>query len=136
MDENIRPNRRQLLSGIAGTIALPHVVASSALGKAGSPAASERITMGAIGVGGRGKKIMEALIGRSDCRMLAVCDVDSRRLIQARDIVNAQYGNSDCAAYGDYRELLARDDIDAVLIASPEQANRMLTRPMLSPWHV
>jgi predicted dehydrogenase len=77
--------------------------------------------MGAIGVGGWGKKTMEALIGRPDCRMLAVCDVDSRRLIQARDIVNAQYGNSDCAAYGDYRELLARDDIDAILIASPDQ---------------
>jgi predicted dehydrogenase len=121
MGENIQLNRRQLLSGIAGAIALPHVVASSALGKAGSTAASERITMGAIGVGGRGKMIMEALIGRSDCRMLGVCDVDSRRLDQARDIVNSKYDNPDCAAYADYRELLARDDIDAVLIASPDQ---------------
>ena len=121
MDENIQLNRRQLLSGIAGTISLPHVVASSVLGKAGSAAANERITVGTIGVGGRGKKIMEALTGRSYCRMLAVCDVDSRRLNQARDIVNSRYGNSDCAAYGDYRELLARDDIDAVLIASPDQ---------------
>lgn len=121
MGRNIRLNRRQLLSGIAGTIALPHVVTSSVLGKAGAPAASERITMGTIGAGGRGKQIMEALTGRPDCRMLAVCDVDSSRLDKAREIVNNRYGNSDCAAYADYRELLARDDIDAVLIASPDQ---------------
>ena len=56
MDENIRPNRRQLLSGIAGTIALPHVVASSALGKAGSPAASERITIWEPSVSAGGAK--------------------------------------------------------------------------------
>ena len=121
MHKIIRPNRREVLSGIAGMIALPHVMASSALGRAGNAAASERVTMGAIGVGGRGRKIMEALIGRNDCRMLAVCDVDSRRLDQARDIVNTKYGNSDCAVYGDYRDILARDDIDAVLIASPDQ---------------
>jgi len=121
MEKSIRPDRRQFLSGIAGAIALPHVVASSALGKAGAVAASERISTGTIGVGGRGKQIMQALIGRSDCRMLAVCDVDSRRLSQASDMVNSKYGNSDCVAYSDYRELLARDDIDAVLIASPDQ---------------
>ena len=121
MQNRIRLNRRELLSGVAGIIAFTHVVPSSALGSDGGIAASERITMGAIGVGGRGRKIMEALIGRKDCRMVAVCDVDSRRLDQARDIVNSRYGNSDCAAYSDYRELLARDDIDAVLIASPDQ---------------
>ncbi|MBL7189606.1 MAG: Gfo/Idh/MocA family oxidoreductase, partial [Phycisphaerae bacterium] len=121
MERSIRLSRRQLLSAIAGTIALPHVVASSALGGAGAAAPSERITMGTIGVGGRGRQILQALMGRPDCRMLAVCDVDSRRLNQASDIVNSKYGNSDCAAYADYRELLARDDIDAVLIASPDQ---------------
>jgi hypothetical protein len=109
-----------MLSGIAGMIAFPHLVASSALGKAGTAAASERVATGAIGVGGRGRQILQALMGRPDCRMLAVCDVDSRRLDQARDIVNSKYGNADCAAYADYRELLIRDDIDAVLIASPD----------------
>ena len=116
----IRPSRREMLSGIAGMIAFPHLVASSALGKAGTAAASERVATGAIGVGGRGRQILQALMGRPDCRMLAVCDVDSRRLDQARDIVNSKYGNADCAAYADYRELLIRDDIDAVLIASPD----------------
>ena len=121
MGKNMQLNRRQLLSGIAGVLTFPHVVVSSALGKTGTAAPSERITMGTIGVGGRGRQILQALMGHSDCRMLAVCDVDSRRLDQGRDIVNSKYGNSDCAAYSDYRELLARDDIDALLIASPDQ---------------
>ena len=120
MHDIIRPSRREVLSGIAGVIAFPHVVASSALGRTGTAAASERVATGAIGVGGRGRQILQALMGRSGCRMLAVCDVDSRRLDQARDIVNSKYGNADCAAYADYRELLIRDDIDAVLIASPD----------------
>ncbi len=121
MKNGIRLNRRQLLSGIAGAIAFPYLVPSSAVGNSGTVAASERITMGTIGVGGRGKQIMQALLGRADCRMVAVCDVDSKRLDQARDIVNAYYGDSDCVTYSDYRELLARGDIDAVLIASPDQ---------------
>jgi predicted dehydrogenase len=114
-------NRRQLLSGLVASVTVPYIIPSSAPGKSNNISPSNRITMGTIGVGGRGKKIMEALVGRSDCRMLAVCDVDSRRLRQARDIVNSKYDNSDCRVYRDYRELMARDDIDAVLIASPDQ---------------
>jgi predicted dehydrogenase len=77
--------------------------------------------MGCIGVGGQGKQVMRSLMGQPGCRMLAVCDVDAKRLNGARDIVNAQYGNQDCATYGNFRELLAREDIDAVLIATPDQ---------------
>ncbi|MHC4434862.1 MAG: Gfo/Idh/MocA family protein [Planctomycetota bacterium] len=121
MNKDVRLNRREFVSGIAGILTFPHVVASSALGRAGAAAASQTVSMGAIGIGGRGRQILQALMGRSDCRMLAVCDVDSGRLDQARDIVNSKYDNSHCAAYSDYRDLLVRDDIDAVLIASPDQ---------------
>ena len=121
MDTNMQLNRREFLSGIADILTFPPVVASSALGRAGTATASQTVATGAIGIGGRGRQILQALMGHSDCRMLAVCDVDSRRLYQARNIVNSKYGNSDCTAYSDYRELLARDDIDAVLIASPDQ---------------
>jgi len=121
MYKSVRLNRRQLLSGIAGAIVFPYLVPSSAIGGSGTVAASETITMGTIGVGGRGKQIMQALMGQPGCRMVAVCDVDSKRLNQARDIVNTKYGDSDCSAYCDYRELLWRSDIDAVLIASPDQ---------------
>lgn len=114
-------SRREFLSRSACLAVFPYVVSSSALGDAGGEAASSRITMGAIGVGGRGKQVMQSLMGQPGCRMLAVCDVDAKRMNQARDMVNTQYGNQDCATYGDYRELLAREDIDAVLIASPDQ---------------
>ena len=114
-------SRREFLAGGVGLVAFPCVVPSSALGKASSVSVSNRVTMGTIGTGGRGKEVMRSLMGRPGCAMLAVCDVDGKRLNEARGIVNAQYGNQDCAAYGDYRDLLARADIDAVLIASPDQ---------------
>ncbi|MHC4627803.1 MAG: hypothetical protein ACYTDV_12535 [Planctomycetota bacterium] len=90
MNKDVRLNRREFVSGIAGILTFPHVVASSALGRAGAAAASQTVSMGAIGIGGRGRQILQALMGRSDCRMLAVCDVDSGRLDQARDIVNSK----------------------------------------------
>jgi len=114
-------SRREFLASGMSLLALPYAVSSSALGQAGSVAPSNRVTMGTIGTGGRGKQVMRSLMGRPGCAMLAVCDVDGKRLNEARGIVNAQYGNQDCAAYGDYRDLLARADIDAVLIASPDQ---------------
>ena len=114
-------SRRGFLSGSACFVAFPHIISSSALGKSGGVAASSRVTMGAIGVGGQGKPVMRSLMGQAGCRMLAVCDVDAKRLNEARDIVNTQYGNEDCATYGNFRELLAREGIDAVLIATPDQ---------------
>jgi hypothetical protein len=114
-------SRRQFLSGSVASIAIPGVISSSVLGRTGSLAPSNRITMGTIGVGGRGKQVMRSLMGQPGCRMLAVCDVNTDRLNEARQIVNEQYVNIDCSAYKDYRELLGRSDIDAVLIAGPDQ---------------
>ena len=114
-------DRRQFLSGLIASVVVPHVVPSSVLGKTKSVAPSNRITMGSIGVGGRGKQVMRSLMGQQGCQMLAVCDVDADRLNEARHIVNDRYGNADCVAYEDFRRLLARSDIDAVLIASPDQ---------------
>ncbi len=112
--------RRELLRE-AAVVAFPFVVPSSALSKSGAVAPSERITMGTIGVGGQGQPVMRGLMAQAGCHMLAVCDVDSNRLREAQDVVNKQYNNNDCTAYKDYRELLARKDIDAVLIATPDQ---------------
>jgi len=114
-------DRRQFLSGLIASVVVPHVVPSSVLGKTKSVAPSNRITMGSIGVGGRGKQVMRSLMGQQGCQMLAVCDVDADRLNEARHIVNDRYGNADCVAYEDFRRLLARSDIDAVVIASPDQ---------------
>ncbi len=120
--------RRDFLKGLGAATAavgMPHIVPATALGKDGSTAASERITMGCIGVGGerpggQGTVDMRGFLGRDDVQVVAVCDVDSVHRENARRIVNEEYANNDCTAYNDFRELLARDDIDAVSIVLPD----------------
>ncbi len=116
--------RRQFLKRAAGTaagaIGYPYIVPSSALGKAGSIAPSERITMGCIGVGWQGGSNMNSFLREKDCQIVAICDVDKNHLQGAVNRVNKQYKNKDCATYTDYRELLARDDIDAVSLGLPD----------------
>jgi predicted dehydrogenase len=117
--------RRDFLKGaatVASTVVtFPNVVASSALGKNGNVAASNRITLGFIGVGDHGRAVnLTNFLGNADAQAVAVCDVDGNNLNIARDMVNRKYGNNDCATYKDFREVLARDDIDAVMISTPD----------------
>jgi len=107
---------------VAGAAAagFPYVVRSSALGKEGSVPASERITMGCIGVGGRGSSNMRAFLGRKQVQILAVCDVDKNHRDRAKKTVDDKYGNSDCKAYLDFREVIVREDIDALSLALPD----------------
>ncbi len=121
-------NRRRFLKRLsvsAAAMGFPYVVPASALGKAGAVAASNRIVMGCIGVGGKrpggqGTADLRGFLGRDQVRVVAVCDVDSVHRGWARDIVNEKYGNRDCSTYNDFRELLARDEIDAVSIVVPD----------------
>ena len=102
-------------------LALPYVVRPSALGEAGYVAPSERITVGFIGTGGHGRAVnLQSFLANADAQAVAVCDVDLNNLNIAREMVNKKYGNSDCATYSDFREVLARDDIDAVMISTPD----------------
>ena len=121
---NRRISRRSFLKQAAlGTAALslPHIIRSSALGLAGSVPASERITVGFIGTGSHGIAMnLNSFLAQRDAQAVAVCDVDPVHLTQGRDTVNAKYGNTDCAAYKDFREVLARRDIDAVMISTPD----------------
>src|SRR5512145_2404095 len=114
-------NRRQFLKTTAGAvIAAPCYIPASVLGRNSATAPSDRITIGCIGVGGMGTANMRNFLGHPSAQVLAVCDVDTNQRHQAREIVNAAYGNTDCAVYNDFRELLARDDLDAVMIATPD----------------
>ncbi len=111
--------RASLLS--AGAVAFPHVVPSSVLGRAGAVAPSNMITMGAIGVGGMGMGDLRGFVSKKETRMLAVCDVDKNHRDRAKKHVDDKYGNSDCDSYNDFRKIIARKDIDAVMIATPDQ---------------
>jgi predicted dehydrogenase len=118
-------NRRQFLKksiGIsAGAVGFPYLVQPSALGKAGTVAASERITIGFIGVGGHGRAVnLTNFLGNADAQAVAVCDVDTNHMNIARDMVNKKYGNKDCATYTDFRRIIERNDIDAVMISTPD----------------
>ena len=125
-------NRRQFLKEAAGAsvvaVGFPYLAGSSALGLAGAVAASNRIVMGAIGVGGQGTRHVGGgiwvqgggFLSKPEVQFVAVCDVNANNRNRARDIVNKHYGNSDCASYNDFRELTARRDIDAVLVATPD----------------
>jgi len=121
--------RRGFIRVAASTVAVPYVITSSALGGNGRASASERLVMGAIGTGGQGMRHIGGgiwvqgggFLSRPDVQVVAVCDVNRNNLNQARAIVNQYYGNTACAAYGDFRQLLAHDDIDIVLCAAGDR---------------
>ncbi len=62
---------------------------------------------------------MKGFLQEDDCRIIAVCDVDASRRNSAVDEISGQYGNIDCAQYNDFRDIIARDDIDTLCIAVP-----------------
>lgn len=115
-----RISRRQFIAATAAAIAAPTIIPASALGKAGRPSPSGRITMGMVGWGMMGPGNTSGLMKEKDCQVVAACDLDKRYLDPMVATINKHYGNSDCKAYHDYREMMARDDIDAVMLAVPD----------------
>ncbi|MEI7954190.1 MAG: Gfo/Idh/MocA family oxidoreductase, partial [Verrucomicrobiota bacterium] len=118
-------SRRQFLTrslAASSAFAIPTFIPSSALGRGGAVAPSERIVMGAIGLGGRGSGDLSWMLGESDVHFVAVCDVRKGNRDAAKNAVDGKYGNKDCAAYIDMRQLLGeRTDVDAVLIATGDR---------------
>jgi len=117
MSQNL--TRRALLRRAAAgaAIALPAIVPASVLGK---NAPSNQVTLGSIGVGGRGSGIMHEAAGCPNTKIVAVCDVFQDRRENHAAAFNRQYGGKVCTPYRDLRELLARDDIDAVTIGTSD----------------
>ena len=110
-------SRRSFIATSAAALALPTIVPSSIFGQ-NRP--SNRIAVGVIGWGMQGPEDTRNFLAAEDCRMVAACDLDKKHLADAVDTINQNYQNKDCAAYHDYRELLARKDIDAVIMAVPD----------------
>jgi predicted dehydrogenase len=127
----MRFTRRDFLKtvpmAVAGAAAFPTIVRASALGRNGALAPSDRIVMAGVGFGMQGGSNMRTFLQKSEVQWVAVCDLDKNHLAETRDAVNKHYGNTDCATYGDYRQLLLRKDIDAVSIAVPDQWHAILS---------
>lgn len=122
MDQSITTRRHFLKSAGSATaaVAIPTIIPSSALGKDGAVAPSERIVMGGIGIGNQGRNDLGGFLGQKEVQYVAVCDVRRSVRDQSKGRVDGHYKNQDCTAYNDFRELLARDDIDAVHVATPD----------------
>ena len=111
--------RQSVMAGAA--FALPAIVPAHVLGKDGAVPPSETITFGVIGIGPRCTYDLTAMLGLSDVRCVAIADVQASRRDAGKRLVDQHYGNQDCVLYRDFRELLDRKDIDAVLIATGDR---------------
>jgi len=120
MGKHPTPSRRDFLKTAGAALALPYIITSNALGNQDVPPASDRIVMGGIGLGNMGSGDQGAFLGRGDVQYVAVCDVRKGVMQAAKDRADKHYNNTDCQTYGDFRELLARTDIDAVHVATPD----------------
>jgi predicted dehydrogenase len=118
-------SRRRFLKTTVGTAALagaPMIVPSSVLGqRSGAVPPSDRIVAGGIGIGSRGTSDLRALLSYGQVQFVAICDVRNERREEVKSMVDKRYGNNNCAMYDDQYALLAREDIDAVLIATGDR---------------
>ena len=148
MTNGNRINRRQFITRTAGTalgaVGFPYIIPSSVLGQAGGVAPSNRITMGCIGVGGMGTVDLQNFLRQPDIQVIAICDTDKgsrnyendwhRGLGPAVNLVKEHYAGQTtagsyqgCDGYGDFRELLGRQDIDTVMVATPDHWHALIT---------
>ena len=119
---------RQSAGALVAGFGLPSIVPSAILGAEGQTAPSNRITLGFIGTGDHGlNRNINGFIRYKDAHILAVCDVDAVRRDKAKKFVQDRYAEAmkqgqyrGCAAYNDFREVIARKDIDAVMISTPD----------------
>ncbi len=115
-------SRRGFLATTGFATAAPIIIPGTALGRGGAVAPSGRLTFGVIGYGSRFRRVLLPwFLGFKEVRMAAVCDCWEGRRTAGKAAVDAHYGNSDCAEYAKIPELLAREDIDGVIIATGDR---------------
>lgn len=119
-------SRRRFLATTAAAVTLPLILPGCATAVARRPRPSNRINLGVIGWGMQGPANAQAFLAEADCQVVAACDLDKNHLDNAVQTVNEHYENKDCAGHHDYRELLAREDIDAVMIAVPDHWHKLV----------
>ncbi|HOC73564.1 MAG TPA: Gfo/Idh/MocA family oxidoreductase [Candidatus Hydrogenedentes bacterium] len=111
-------SRRRFLGTSLAVAGFPTIIPGSALGLNGAVAPSERVVLGSIGVGDRGRAILEGALQCKEAQVVGVCDVKANCREAATALINDFYGNQDCFAVKDHAELLAKPDIDGVIVAS------------------
>ena len=125
MIRSFTTHRRRFLQAsmqsAAALTAAPWFVPSTALGKDGAVAPSERITLGVIGIGPRCRYVLGGMLTHQDVQCVAIADVQASRRNEGKKLVDQHYGNQDCQLTSDFREILDRKDIDAVLIATGDR---------------
>lgn len=125
--KNSQFTRRSFLAATGLALAAPTIVPLSALGRGGQAAPSERVVMGVVGWGMQGPGNTSEFMKLGDCQVVAACDLDKNHLQSAVNAINGKYGNKDCKAYSDYREMFDRKDIDAVMLAVPDNWHAILS---------
>src|ERR1700679_1577984 len=127
MKKNSSPNvsRRHFIATAAAAMVMPLILPGCATGGS-RPRASNRINLGVIGMGWQGPNDTQGFMALDDCQVVAACDIDANHLQGAIDMVNDHYQTKDCKGYHDYKELLAREDIDAVMSAVPDHWHELV----------
>ncbi len=123
MSEQVKqlPRRRFLKTTLAtagAAVSAPMFIPSSVLGLGGAVPPSDRVVIGGIGIGNRGTYDLGCFLAQKDVQFVAVCDVKEARRTAVKKMVDTHYAKDQCETYRDFRELLDRSDIDAVLIAT------------------
>jgi predicted dehydrogenase len=113
--------RRDFILRNVAAASVAAFIPAHVLGREGKFAPSEKITLGVIGIGPRCTYDLKAMLPFKDVRCLAIADVQAKRREAGKTLVDKHYGNKDCVLYRDFRELLDRKDIDAVLIATGDR---------------
>jgi len=120
-----RISRRRFVKAGAAVFAAPSIIPARLLVR-GAP--SNKITVGFIGTGDHGRTWnLKRYLELEEARVLVVCDVDDQRMHNAKEIVDQRYGNTDCATTKDFREVIARKDIDAVTISTPDHWHTLMS---------
>lgn len=117
---NRRTFLKRTLSASAGLVGIPYLISSRALGQGSVPSASNRIVMGIIGAGSMGTGNAHSFLGMPDVQIVSVCDVDRNHAMNLKRQIDERYGNQDCRVYGDFREMLEKEQLDTVMSATPD----------------
>ncbi len=112
-----RPTRRRFLKSVVAAGTVPLFVPSSVL--KGATAASNKMTLGVLGVGAQGHWDMQAFLTHNDVRVTGICDVNQKNIKWAQESITKAYGSPDVKVFSDFRQMNADPSIDAVLMALP-----------------